>query len=36
MKNCKTLVIAIYFGLVLATPVHSQQAQPAELLRQFN
>ena len=36
MKNCKTLVLAIYFGLVPATPAHSQQAQPAELLRQFN
>jgi serine protease Do len=36
MKCCKTLVIAIYFGLVPATPVHSQQVQPAELLRQFN
>ena len=36
MKNYKTLVIAIYFGLIPATPLHSQQAQPAELLRQFN
>jgi serine protease Do len=36
MKNCKTLVLAIYFGLVTAAPAHSQQAQPAELLRQFN
>lgn len=36
MKKCKTLVIAIYFGLVLATPVHSQQPQSTELLHQFN
>ena len=36
MKKCKTLVIAIYLGLVLATPAHSEHAQPSELLRQFN
>lgn len=36
MKKCKTLVIATYLGLVLATPAYSEHAQPSELLRQFN